>query len=145
LGLQTDVDYRITPTLRIAGAYIYDVAKVRENAANPALVGLQLAQVPAHRGAFQVQYSEPRLVTVVLDVQASGAQFDDDLNTPSRVLPKYAVANVSVSRRVAPLVEAFAAVQNLFDEEYVVGSLPTLIGPPRMVSAGVRIGFQGRP
>jgi outer membrane receptor protein involved in Fe transport len=144
-GVQTDVDYRITPTLRVGGAYIYNAAKVRENAANPALVGLQLAQVPKHRGAFQIQYAEPRLITVVLDVQASGAQFDDDLNTRSRVLPKYAVANVSVSRRVGPLVEAFAAVQNLFDEEFVVGSLPTLIGAPRMVSAGVRIGFQGRP
>jgi len=101
--------------------------------------------VPTHRGAFQVTYAEPRLITVVLDVQASGDQFDDDLNTPSRVLPKYAVVNVSVSRRVAHAVEAFAAVQNMFDEDYFVGSLPTLIGPPRMVSAGVRIGFQGRP
>jgi outer membrane receptor protein involved in Fe transport len=144
-GLQTDVDYRITPTLRVAGAYIYDVAKVSENAANPTLVGLQLAQVPTHRGAFQIHYTEPRLITVVLDVQASGAQFDDDLNTPSRELPKYAVTNVSVSRRVAHGVEVFAAAQNMFDKQYYVGSLPTLIGPPRMVSAGVRIGFQGRP
>jgi hypothetical protein len=32
----------------------------------------------------------------------------------------------------------------MFDEEYYVGSLPTLIGAPRLVSAGLTIKFQGR-
>jgi outer membrane receptor protein involved in Fe transport len=143
-GLQTDVEYRIGQRLRIGGAYIYDVAKVRGNPANPTLVGLHLAQVPTHRGAFQAQYSHPRIATIALDVQASGAQFDDDLNTRSRVLPKYSIVNVSVSRNLGPNLELFAAVQNVFDEEYFVGSLPTLIGAPRMVSGGLRIVFQGR-
>ncbi len=49
--------------------------------ANPALVGLRLAQVPTHRGAFQLPYSDPRFVTIAFDPQVSGAQFDDDLNT----------------------------------------------------------------
>ena len=31
--------------------------------------------------AFQLQYSDPRFVTVAFDLQASGEQFDDDLNT----------------------------------------------------------------
>ena len=111
---------------------------MRENPANPALVGLRLAQVPTHRGAFQLQYSDPRFVTMAFDVQASGEQFDDDLNTRSRVLPKYALVNLSVSRDLGRNLEVFAAVQNMFDEEYFVGSLPTLIGPPRMVSGGLR-------
>jgi iron complex outermembrane recepter protein len=142
-GFQTDLDYRIGRTLRIGGAYIYDIAKVRENPANPALVGLRLQQVPTHRGAFQVQYSHPRFVAIAFDIQASGAQFDDDLNTPARVLPKYALVNLSVSRDIGRNVDVFAAVQNMFDKEFFVGSLPTLIGPPRLVSAGFRIGFQG--
>jgi iron complex outermembrane receptor protein len=144
-GIQTDVDYRINQSLRVGGAYIYDVARVRENPANPALVGLHLQQVPTHRGAFQMQYSDPRFVTIAFDIQASGEQFDDDLNTPSRVLPEYAVVNLSVSRGLGANLELFAAVQNMFDEEYFVGSLPTLIGAPRMVSGGIKINFQGRP
>jgi outer membrane receptor protein involved in Fe transport len=143
-GLQTDVDYRIGQTLRIAGAYIYDVAEVKENPANPALVGKRLAQVPTHRGAFQVQYSDPRLFTVAFDLQASGDQFDDDLNTPSRVLPAYSVVNLSVSRGLGRNLEVFGAVLNMFDTEYYVGSLPTLIGAPRMASFGVTVRFQGR-
>ena len=144
-GIQTDVEYRINQTLRLGGAYIYDVARVRENPANPALVGLYLPQVPTHRGAFQLQYSDPRFVTIAFDVQASGAQFDDDLNTSSRVLPKYALVNLSVSRSVGRNLEVFTAVQNMLDTEYFVGSLPTLIGAPRLVSGGLKIHFQRRP
>jgi iron complex outermembrane receptor protein len=144
-GIQTDVEYRINQTLRLGGAYIYNIARVRENPANPALVGLYLPQVPTHRGAFQFLYSDPRFVTIAFDLQASGAQFDDDLNTSSRVLPKYALVNLSVSRRIGRNLEVFAAVQNMLDTEYFVGSLPTLIGAPRMVSGGLKIHFQGRP
>ena len=83
-------------------------------------------------------------MTIAFDIQASGEQFDDDLNTPSRVLPEYAVVNLSVSRGLGANLELFAGVQNMFDEEYFVGSLPTLIGAPRMVSGGIRINFQGK-
>ena len=141
-GVQTDLDYRIGRALRIGGAYIYDVAKVVENQANPALVGLRLAQVPTHRGAFQLQYSDPRFVTIAFDLQISGEQFDDDLNTSSRVLPKYSLGNLSVARDLGRSLEVFAAVQNMFDEEYFVGSLPTLVGPPRLFSVGFRVRFQ---
>jgi outer membrane receptor protein involved in Fe transport len=143
-GIQTDVDYRIGRALRISGAYIYDAARVRENRANPGLVGLRLAQVPTHRGSFQLQYHDPRFVTIAFDVQSSGAQFDDDLNTASRVLPRYSLVNLSVSRDIVRNFGIFAAVQNMFDEQYFVGTLPTLVGPPRLVSAGVRVSFQGR-
>jgi outer membrane receptor protein involved in Fe transport len=60
------------------------------------------------------------------------------------VLPAYAIVNLSVSRGVGRNLEVFAALQNMFDEEYYVGSLPTLIGAPRLVSAGLTIKFQGR-
>ena len=61
------------------------------------------------------------------------------------MLPKYAVANLSVSRDLGRHLEVFAAVQNMFDEEYFVGSLPTLVGPPRLVSGGLKIQFQPAP
>ena len=138
-GVQTDLDYRIGRTLRVGAAYISDEAKVRENRANPALVGLRLAQVPAHRASFQVQYTNPRFVAIAFDVQTSGEQFDDDLNTRSRAL-----VNRSVWRDLGRNLEVFGAVQNMLDEEYFVGSLPTLIGPPRLLSVGFRVRFQGR-
>ena len=41
--------------------------------------------------------------------------------------------------------EAFFGVQNLFDEDYFVGTLPTSVGSPRLVTGGVRVRFAGRP
>jgi outer membrane receptor protein involved in Fe transport len=49
-----------------------------------------------------------------------------------------------VSRDIVRNLDVFAAVQNMFDKEYFVGTLPTLVGSPRLFSVGVRVSFQGR-
>jgi phytoene dehydrogenase-like protein len=41
-------------------------------------------------------------------------------------------------------LDVFLGVQNLFDTEYHVGLVPTTIGSPRLVNAGIRIGWAGR-
>jgi outer membrane receptor protein involved in Fe transport len=158
-GIQTDVDYRIGQTWQLSAGYVFDSAKVSENPANPALVGKFLPQVPEHRASFQAAYTDPRYVNVALGVQVLGKQFDDDLNargvpsngclprstscdTPG--LPGYAMVDVTASRAVARNVDVFLGVQNLFDEEYFVGTNPTTIGSPRLVHGGVRVKFAGR-
>jgi outer membrane receptor protein involved in Fe transport len=149
-GLQTDAEYRLGSSWRFFGAYLYEQAKVKENETNPALIGKFLAQVPKHRGTAQVSYENPRFANVTFEVQGVGTQFDDDLNTravPGIVdpgLPKYGIASLSVSRTLSHQVDAFVAAQNIFDQEYFVGTLPTLIGPPRLVSVGLRLRLQGR-
>jgi outer membrane receptor protein involved in Fe transport len=149
-GIQTDAEYRFKSMWRVFGAYLYEQAKVTENEKNPALVGKYLAQVPKHRGTVQVSYENPRFANVTFEVQAVGNQFDDDLNVRTVPgidepgLPKYAIVSLGVSRALSPQVDAFLAAQNLFDQEYFVGTQPTLIGPPRLVSVGLRLRLQGR-
>jgi outer membrane receptor protein involved in Fe transport len=149
-GVQTDVEYRLGPFWRLSGGYLYDQARVKENPANPTLEDKFLAQVPKHRGSVQVRYVDPRVAIISLDVQAIGAQFDDDQNTravpgyDSPGLPKYALLSLSASRAVGRNVEVFVAAQNLLDQQYFVGTLPTLVGPPRLVSGGIRVRLQGR-
>ncbi len=46
--------------------------------------------------------------------------------------------------RSAATFEIFLGVQNLFDAEYFVGTLPTTVGSPRLVSAGFRLRLTGR-
>jgi iron complex outermembrane receptor protein len=149
-GLQTDAEVRIGSSWRFAGAYLYEQATVREFAANPALVGNFLAQVPEHRGSVQVVYTNPRFLDLAFMVQALGMQFDDDLNVRTVPglsepgLPGYALASFTASRAVGRSFEAFFGMQNIFDKEYFVGTLPTTIGSPRMVTGGVRVRFSGR-
>ena len=149
-GLQADVDYRPTPALRIEAGYLYNRAVVTKYDANPDLVGKFLPQVPRHRGSVSVTWTHPRWINLGVDVQAFGAQFDDDQN--SRVvpgyttpgLPKYAVVSLHASREVHRSVELFVGAQNLFDQQYFVGTLPTTIGTPRLVNGGVRVRLGGR-
>jgi outer membrane receptor protein involved in Fe transport len=159
-GIQTDVEYRLGSFWRLSGGYLYDHARVKENPANPALVGKTLAQVPSHRGSWQVAYTNPRYATVAVGLQFVGRQFDDDLNvrvvraaaleeagySPSADpgLPKYAVVDLMASRTFGQNTEVFLGVQNLFDQKYFVQTNPSTFGTPRLVNAGVRLRFVGR-
>jgi outer membrane receptor protein involved in Fe transport len=147
-GSQTDIDYRLG-AWKITGGYMHDDAKVKEIAAPPAanipsILGNDLAQVPKNRGSFHVTYAKARFATVGFGVQAVGTQFDDDLNTPSRLLPRYAVADLTASRTIVKNFDVFVGIQNLFDKEYIVQTLPTTVGSPRLVSGGARVRFSGR-
>ncbi len=144
-GLQLDAEYHLGPFWKLSGGYLYDHGTVTADAAVPALVGNFIPQVPKHHGTVQVTYANPRIATVAFDVQAIGTQFDDDQNirvvpgysTPG--LPKYAVVDFRVSRDLRPNVEAFFGVQNLLNQLYIVGTLPTTVGSPRLVTGGVRV------
>ncbi|MGB7217748.1 MAG: TonB-dependent receptor [Vicinamibacterales bacterium] len=147
-GVQNTVEYRVGPYWRASGGYLFDRATVEEYAPNPQLlasiVGNDLPQVPTHRGSVHAAYANPRYATISVGVQMVGRQFDDDQNTSTRVLPGYATVDFAVSRTIMRNVEAFFGVQNLFDKEYVVGTLPTTIGSPRLVNGGVRLRLVGR-
>jgi outer membrane receptor protein involved in Fe transport len=149
-GVQHDVEYQIDRSWSVSAAYLYNRAKVTENPSNTALVGLYLPQVPKHRGSVEVTYANPRWFTANLLVQASGRQFDDDRNvlsipgysTPG--LPKYGVVSFSISRQVTHNFEVFAAAQNLLDQQYFVGTGPSLVGSPRIASVGIRVRVSGQ-
>jgi outer membrane receptor protein involved in Fe transport len=149
-GLQTDAEYRLGTAWRVTGAYLYGESKVTENPSNPDLVGKFLAQVPRHRASLLVTYTNPRMADVTVSMQAIGNQFDDDQNVrgvPGKSfagLPGYAVVGLNISRRIDDHVEIFFGAQNLFDTTYYVGTLPTLVGAPRLVNGGLRLVFRGR-
>jgi outer membrane receptor protein involved in Fe transport len=84
-------------------------------------------------------------------LQLIGRQFDDDQNVrvvPGQAepgLPGFVLADFMVSRTLHRNLDVFFGVQNLFDEQYFVGTLPTTIGSPRLVNGGLRVKFSGRP
>ena len=143
-GIQTDGEYRFATAWKVSAGYVFNQATVTENAADATLIGNYLPQVPRHRGSARIAYAHPTYGTVAVGVLVVGAQYDDDRNTPSRRLPAYAVVDVTAARSVQRNVEVFVAAQNLFNRQYVVGTFPTTIGSPRLVSAGVRVHLPGR-
>ena len=160
-GVQSDVEYRAGSFMRFSAGYLFNNAKVTDGGStNASLVDKFLPQVPRHRGSVRAAYFNPKYAIVAFSVQFLGTQFDDDQNArivPATALsdagyavstapglPAYTVADLSVSRAIGRNVEAFVGVQNLFDQTYFVGTLPTTIGSPRLVNGGVRVRFSAR-
>ena len=143
-GVEADAEYRVQGRWTLAASYIHTRSIVTGNPANPDLVGNVLPQVPSQRGSLRASWVHPRGVSISLSAVLVGAQFDDDRNTPERRLAAYGVMDANMTGRPRRGVELFAAVQNLFNHTYATGTLPTTIGLPRLVSAGVRLRVGGR-
>ncbi|HVT49087.1 MAG TPA: TonB-dependent receptor [Vicinamibacterales bacterium] len=151
-GIQTDLEYRFGPSWQFSGSYLYEHARVAavDDPAQLDIVGNYLPQVPNQRATLQMTYTNPRYVTLSVDLEAVGRQFDDDENLrtvpgeSSPGLPGYAVVDLSVSRTIGHNLDAFLSVENLFDQDIIVGTLPTTIGAPRFVSGGIRVRWAGR-
>jgi outer membrane receptor protein involved in Fe transport len=158
-GIQADAEYRLGTFWRVSGAYMRDDAKVTDGGTVPALVGKFLPQVPKHRGSVQVAYSNPKIATVALGIQAAGLQFNDDLNTqfiPAATLaaagydpvaaglPGYTVVDLTIARDIGRNIQAFVGAQNLFDADYFVQTNPSTVGTPRLVNVGIRVRLAGR-
>jgi outer membrane receptor protein involved in Fe transport len=89
-------------------------------------------------------YTNPKFAAIAFDVQGIGAQFDDDLNTLSRLMPAYGTADFTASRAIVKNFDVFFGIQNMFNETYVVATLPTTIGSPRLFNGGLRLRWSGR-
>ncbi len=137
--------------------------------ANPALVNncpgipgeaCYLPQVPRHRGSLQASFNDPQIISVAVNMQFVGLQFDDDQNVrgvPSNGcavstfapctnpgLPGYGLVDLTASRAFGRNFEVFFGVQNIGDAEYYVQTYPTTTGTPRLYNGGVRVRFSGR-
>jgi outer membrane receptor protein involved in Fe transport len=140
-GVETEADFNVSTYWRISAGYLFADAVVRRAPQDVTLEGLWIPQVPRHQFTLQTVYSNPRYLTAAMQFRASGKQFDDDRN----LLPlgRFAVFDVTVSRPLVRYVEAFIAVQNLFDERYAVARTPLeSLGMPRMVRGGLRFRFE---
>jgi outer membrane cobalamin receptor len=140
-GVEAESDFNISNYWRVSAGYLFADAVVRRAPQDVTLEGLWIPQVPRHQFTLQTVYSNPRYFTAAMQFRASGKQFDDDQNRLP--LGGFAVFDVTVARPLARFVEAFVAVQNLFDERYSVARTPLeSLGMPRMLRGGVRFRFE---
>lgn len=142
-GLEADIEYRPTTRWRLAAAYLYDDATIREFPANRLIEGNRIPQVPPHRFSLQAQYTHPSRLSIFWQGRFVGRQFDDDRN--QLALERFFLTDLSLSRSWSQGVDLFASVENLFDTTYAVGKTPfTTIGAPRRIRLGIRLSFPPR-
>ena len=109
-------------------------------AANPALVGNFLPQVPQNQFSFQASYLGKGW-NAGLQGRFGGQQFDDDQN----LLPlgRAFSLDAEVSRQLGWHTSLFFAVQNLTDDRFHVSATPVVTeGPPLFVRGGLRFAWR---
>ena len=101
------------------------------------LSGKQVPQVPRYNIGIGARYTRGGW-TGSTQLRVTGPQFEDDQN--AFVLRRATVVDIYAGRALVRQLQAFIAVENLFDNEYDVGRTPFLTtGLPRAVRAGVQI------
>lgn len=140
-GLEAEAEFTPAKHWQITAGYLLVDATVRRAPQNRTLEGLWVPQVARHQFTLQTAYSHPRFATATLQFRAVGKQFDDDLN--QFPLGSFAVVDATVARPLGHGIEAFLAVQNLFNERFVVGRTPLeTLGMPRLIRGGLRLRFE---
>ena len=170
-GLQLDADYRLGASWKVAAGYLFNRARVVELKRilrSPITVRAHGRGHPALRAAAGPGIAVPadlvcesQMLPAALSIRTIGRQFDtirtraschrgaDGAGYPSSAstttipgLPKYTIVSITVSRAIGRSSKRKSA-RRAFDREYFVGTLPTTIGSPRMVNAGLRFGSRG--
>ena len=137
-GVEIEGDWRPHPTVTVNGQTTFTYSRFEGSVATPTLAGNRVPQVPGVQFSSGISWAGP--LTVAGLVRGSSSQYDDDLNTPEFKLNPFAIVDFSLSRQLARSLQAFFAVENLFDEDYDTGRTPLrTVGWPRTVRAGVRV------
>jgi outer membrane receptor protein involved in Fe transport len=137
-GVEIEGDVRPHPYWTVGAVVGYTWSHFTSAPAQPALEGNRVPQVPTYQLGAMLTYTNPHLFTAAAQMRVFGDQFDDDLNEFE--LDGFGVLDVSASREVVRGLQAFVAVENLFDTEYDVGRTPIrTIGWPRTMRIGARL------
>lgn len=137
------VAYTFLPIAEFAGGRFSNISGF----SSVGVSGNRLPYAPEQMAVIGVGYAHAAL-DARLEAVRTSEQFTDDLNTVTPtadgqrgLISGYTVWNAAVNYTVARTT-LFVTVKNLFDELFIVdrtrGILP---GSPRLVQAGVRVGF----
>jgi outer membrane receptor protein involved in Fe transport len=135
-GFELSGEVQVTRHLQVTAAYLFVNSIVLNFAANPALQGNFLPQVPQNQFSFQASYTGKNW-DAGIQGRFLGNEFDDDQN----LLPlgRAFSLDAEVSRKFGKLTSVFFAVQNLTDDRFNTAATPVfVVGPPIFVRGGVR-------
>ncbi len=135
-GAELEAEARIGRRWLGSAAYLLADAEVVRYPADPALEGLDVAQVPEHQATLQVRRRGARS-DLAVHARWSSEQFDDDRNRFA--LEEFFRVDLRAGWRLTPALELYLAAENLLDEEVTAGRTPLrTIGSPRLLRVGLR-------
>jgi outer membrane receptor protein involved in Fe transport len=137
-GLELDGVFRPASNIAFSAGYAFTDATVLEFPNNPAIQGLAVPQIPRNVFTCEFRLGDPSKFMLAVQGRYIGRQYEDDQNT--MVLDRFFVANLQAARALTQGVQVFAAVENVFNERYVVGLTPVpSLGPPILFRVGMKL------
>lgn len=135
-GVESELEWRPAASLRVLGTVALTDAVFAEGP-EPGIEGNCVPQVPRYQVGAGVRYASAAGLDAAVDVRLLGERYEDDRNTLP--LGGMTTADAMVSQAVGRGVRVFAAVEDLFDDEYLTGRTPLpTVGLPRTFRVGVR-------
>ncbi len=140
------VAYTAVPTAEYRGMRYSSVP----GAANVSIRGHRLVYAPEHLLNLTLGYAHVRGLEAFVEAVYVSDQFSDDLNTVQAspngqqgLIPGYTTWNATIGHRIRPLHgTVFFTVKNLLDDTFIVDRRRgVMVGSPRLVQAGVKVGF----
>jgi outer membrane receptor protein involved in Fe transport len=143
-GFEVDWLAQITSRFQLSGGYQFVDATIISAPGQLSLVNTWVAQVPHNVLTFQARYTNPSRLSFSIDGRLIGMQLD----TNQLPMGNFFVLDAMASRKLTHGVEVFAAVENLFNEQYVSTAAtplsPPQIGLPIAARFGMRFDFPSR-
>jgi outer membrane receptor protein involved in Fe transport len=137
-GVEVDAGWHFFHSWTAALSYTFADSRVTSAPGVPQLVGLRLAQDPVHRASASLTFDNPTILTATVLTRIVGLQFEDDLN--QLPMPGFLIFDLAASRRIGSSLELYAAIENLFNRQYLVGRAGIdTIGQPFTVRLGLRL------
>ncbi len=141
-GAELNGSVQVSKALSLNAAASWTDAEVDGGTAAPQLTGLCPAQAPEWSATAGLDWRATNRLTLSAAARYESARFDDDLN--SRVLDAAVTLDARAEWTLTNQAMLWLAADNLFDEDVEVSETGLGVagyGPPRTVSAGIRLTY----
>lgn len=141
-GVELNGSAQVSDALSLNAAASWTDAEVDGGTAAPQLTGLRPAQAPEWSVTAGLDWRSMERLTLSAAARYESARFDDDLN--SRVLDAAVTLDARAEWELNDQAMLWLAADNLFDEDVEVSETGLGVagyGPPRTVSAGIRLTY----
>jgi outer membrane receptor protein involved in Fe transport len=137
-GVELMADLRLSRRWSMDAGYTYADAKIVSDP-DPAVEGNLMPEVSPHIGTLSVRFRGDRGTNVDVRGRVLSRSYGETANLA--VAPAHRVVDLSMSQRLRSWVDAYALVENAFDERYWLALTPTALraAMPRTITAGFRV------
>jgi outer membrane receptor protein involved in Fe transport len=138
-GIETAGEVRLPRGWSVVAAYSLTDSVITDNPVDSTLEGKQTPDAPRHLGSLELRYRGQGGTSVSL----RGRQLSRSYGEPANLVaqPAHRIVDFAVSRPIRSWIDAYALLENAFDEDYfyVITATSFRTGQPRTFSAGVRV------